>query len=79
MLTLSTRTTEVPFSSCPTDIVVLSSVVEPVSSLNHTGIVVHLGKARSLVGCLALNANGLIPSVSLMVLRFNEWGSDQLG
>jgi hypothetical protein len=54
MLTLSTRTTEVPFSSCSTDIVVLSSVVEPVSSLNHTGIVVHLGKAWSLGGNVLL-------------------------
>jgi hypothetical protein len=47
--------------------------------VNHTRLSPSWQSSEPSPQCLALNANGLIPSVSLMVLRFNEWGSDQLG
>ena len=43
-------------------------------------ILVHLSKAVKPCGqCPALNANGLITSVSLTILRFNEMGLRSVG
>jgi hypothetical protein len=53
-------------------IYVLSSVVEPVSSLDHAGSSPSWQSVEPSRQCLALIANGLIMSVSLTVLCFDE-------